>query len=128
MISARIPTARIILIDENDYHQYLYRIHEVCNLEHEEEEIIVPLSLLLRGRAVEFVQASVKTVAPARKIVETTNGEQPYDILVIALGSHVAYFDIEGLEENSMTLDSYEASKMIRARIRELIEEAEGSG
>ena len=121
-------TARIILIDENDYHQYLYRIHEVCNLEHEEEEIIVPLSLLLRGRAVEFVQASVKTVAPARKIVETTNGEQPYDILVIALGSHVAYFDIEGLEENSMTLNSYEASKMIRARIRELIEEAEGSG
>jgi NADH dehydrogenase len=120
-------TARIILIDENDYHQYLYRIHEVCNLEYKEEDIIVPLSRLLKGKAVEFIQASVKTVDPARKIVETTSGEQSYDILVITLGSHVAYFGIEGLEENSMTLESYEASKRVRAKIRELLEREEGS-
>jgi NADH dehydrogenase len=42
----------------------------------------------------------------------------------VALGSHVTYFGIEGLEENSMVLSSYEAAKEIRTRIHELFEKA----
>jgi NADH dehydrogenase len=119
---------QIILIDENNYHQYLYRIHEVCNLEYDEEDIIVDISRLLQNKSVEFIQTSVKTVDPANKIVKTSNGEQSYDILIIALGSHVAYFGIEGIEENSMTLESYEAAKRVRKKIRNVMEKAEGSG
>ena len=65
--------AQIILIDENDYHQYLYRIHEVCNLEYEDKEIIVPLSRILSKR-VDFRQASVQNIDPEGKIVTTDNG------------------------------------------------------
>ena len=36
--------AQIILADENDYPQYLYHIHEVCNLEYGDKVIIMPLS------------------------------------------------------------------------------------
>ena len=119
--------AQIILIDENDYHQYLYRIHEVCNLEYEDKEIIVPLSRILSKR-VDFRQASVQNIDTEGKIVTTDNGDIPYDICVIALGSHATYFGIEGLEENSMTLSSFEAAKGIRARIHELFEEASETG
>lgn len=119
--------ASIILIDENDYHQFLYRIHEVCNLEYEDKEIIVPLSRVLSVR-VDLRQASVQDIDAERKIIVTDKGEIPYDICVIALGSHVTYFGIEGLEENSMILNSFEAAKSIRARIHELFEEASETG
>ena len=120
--------SRIVLVDENDYHQYLYKIQEVCNKDYKEKDIIVPLSRLIKGKRIEFIKASVRTVDPERRVVETTNGEMTYDILVIALGSHVAYFGIEGLEENSLTLSSFEAAKEIRSRIQELFKEAESTG
>jgi len=119
--------ASIILIDENDYHQFLYRIHEVCNLEYEDKEIIVPLSRVLSER-VDLRRASVQDIDTDGKIVTTNKGDIPYDICVIALGSHVSYFGIEGLEENSMTLNSFEAAKNIRARILELFEKASETG
>ena len=119
---------RIVLVDENDYHQYLYKIQEVCNKAYEEKDIIVQISKLIKGKNIEFVKASVGTVDPERRVVEMTGGEMTYDILVIALGSHVAYFGIEGLEENSMTLSSFEAAKEIRSRIKELFKEAERTG
>jgi NADH dehydrogenase len=116
---------RVVLVDENDYHQYLYKIQEVCNKDYEEKDIIVPITRLIEGKGVEFIKASVRTVDPERRVVETTGGEISYDILVIALGSHVTYFGIEGLEENSMTLSSFEAAKEIRSRIEEQFKEAE---
>jgi NADH dehydrogenase len=119
--------ASIILIDENDYHQFLYRIHEVCNLEYEDKEIIVPLSRIL-SKGVDLRQASVQDIDTEKKMVTTDKGEIPYDICVIALGSHVTYFGIDGLEENSRTLYSFEAAKGIRARIHELFEEASETG
>jgi NADH dehydrogenase len=115
----------IVLIEENNYHQYLYRIHEVCNNHYEDEEIIVPISRLLKGKRVKFLNTSVTGVDPERRVVETTDGDQPYDALAITLGSHPEYYGIEGLEKNSLTLGSFEQAKRIRDRIEELFEEAE---
>lgn len=120
--------SRIILVDENDYHQYLYKIQEVCNRDYEERDIVVPISRLIRGKRIDFVKTSVKNVSLKSQSVETSDGEIPFDILVIALGSHVAYFGIEGLEANSMTLSSYHMAKQIRSRIEELFREAETTG
>jgi len=119
--------AQIILIDENDYHQYLYRIHEVCNLEYEDNEIIVPLSKLL-GKRVDFQQTLIHNIDTKTRTVSTDIGDISYDICVIALGSHVTYFGIDGLEENSMALNSFESAKRIRARIHQLFEEAQKTG
>jgi NADH dehydrogenase len=119
--------ANIKLIDENDYHQYLYRIHEVCNIEYKERDIAVPLSELLDDR-VEFIQSSVQDIDPNSKIVSTSQGNIEYDICIIALGSHTTYFGIEGLEENSVILNSFDAAKEIRERIYELIEEGKEKG
>jgi len=107
---------RIVLVDENDYHQYLYKIQEVCNKDYEDKDIIVPISKLIKGKKIEFIKASVRTVDAERRVVETTGGEMTDDILVIALRSHVAYFGIEDPEENSLALSSFEAAKEIRSR------------
>jgi NADH dehydrogenase len=119
--------AQIKIIDENDYHQYLYRIHEVCNLSYKDKDIIVPLSKLLDER-VEFIQTSVHNIDTKTKEVITNQGKINYDICVIALGSHTTYFGIEGLEENSMILNSFDAAKGIRNRIHELVEKGKETG
>lgn len=119
--------ARIVLIDENDFHQYLHRIHEVCNIDYEEKDIIVPIKRLIRGTRIEFIRTKVENVDPNRRIVKTTDGEESFDVLVIALGSHVAFFNIEGLEENCLTLNSFEAAKVIRMTIESMFKEATGN-
>ena len=120
--------AEIILVDQNDYHQYLYRIHEVCNQSYEDEEIIVPIERLLKGKRVKFLNTSVVSIDPEKKIVETSDGEQRYDVLAVTMGSHPAYYGIEGLKENSMTLGSFEQAQKIRARIEELFKKARETG
>lgn len=115
---------RIILIDQNDYHQYLYRIHEVCGPDYDERDIIVPLSKVIGGKRIEFRKMRVERIDAHRRVVVTSEGEMPFDILVIALGSSPQYYGIEGLEENSLVLNSYEAAREIRRRIEELFREA----
>ena len=90
-------------------------------------DIIIPLSRLLSER-VKFHQASVQNVDTKTKMVTTDHGDIKYDICIVALGSHVTYFNIEGLEENSMILSSYEAAKEIRARIHKIFENAKEMG
>jgi NADH dehydrogenase len=125
-VSARIrePDIKVTLIDQNDYHQYLYRIPGVCNTMYKEKDIIVPIRRLVDEKKITFKRASIKTVDINRKVVVTDKGEEPYDVLVLALGSHPAYFNIPGIRENSLTFGSYMEAKTVRKRIRVLAEEA----
>ena len=115
--------AELLLVDQNDYHQLLYRLHKVCNYEYSEKEIIVPLERLIKG--IPFKQATVETVDLESDTVKIKDGEIPFDILVVAMGSHPAFFNIEGIREHSMTLSNYEEAKQIREKIIELFDEVE---
>lgn len=118
---------RIVLMDENGYHQYLYRIHEICGPDYDDKDVIVPIPRLIKDKKIEFKQVKVEGIDTERRVVKTSEGEHPYDILVFALGSHPAYYGIEGLEENSLILNSYEAAKEIRKKIEALYESAKGT-
>ena len=115
--------AELLLIDQKDYHQLLYRLHKVCNYEYKEKDIIIPLNRLIRN--IPFKKTTVEKVDSESGTVKTIDGDISYDILVVAMGSHPAFFNIEGIREHSMTLGSYEEAKQIRKRIFDLFEEAE---
>lgn len=59
------------------------------------------------------------------KVVKTDESDLSYDLLLIAMGSHPTYFGINGIQENSVTLGSYEEAKKIREKIFELYKNAE---
>lgn len=113
----------VILIDENDFHQYLYKIHEVCNLDFKEKDIIVPISKLIDLNKINFKKMTVESIDTENNVVKTSEVNQKYDILVIALGSHPTYFQIEGIEKYSLTLGNYYEAQMIRNRIINLFKE-----
>lgn len=127
-IQGKLPSkSELILIDENDYHQYLYKIHEVCNIEYEEKDIIVPLEEIVDMSKITFKKTTVKSVDTEKRVVDTTGGEEPYDLLAVCLGSHPAYFNIKGIQEHSLTLESLEQAKKIRAKIIETFEKTKGT-
>ncbi|MCW3975839.1 MAG: NAD(P)/FAD-dependent oxidoreductase [Candidatus Bathyarchaeota archaeon] len=110
----------ITIIDQNDYHQYLYKLHEVAGGRSTPKDIIVPIEWLLRKKRAEFIQTSVESIDIKKKIVKTNNLIIPYDILVVALGSQTCYYEIEGLEENSMGLKSVKEAHQIQKRVKEI--------
>jgi len=129
VLQGRLPrTWRLVLVDENDYHQYLYKIHEVCNVEFQEKDIIVPLEKIIDMDETEFRRVKVESVDPDRNLVITDEGEIGYDLLAVCLGSHPTYFNIEGIREHSLTLGSYEQALEIRSRVLELFMEAKETG
>ncbi len=124
-LQGRLPGSwRLVLVDENDYHQYLYRIHKVCNVDYLEEDIVVPLGKVIDLDETEFRRVKVESVDPGRSLVVTEEGEMGYDLLAVCLGSHPAYFGIEGISEHSLTLGSYEQALEIRSKILQLFTEA----
>jgi len=119
---------QIILIDENNYHQYLYRIHEICSLDYDEDDIIVPIRKLIDGKNIEFRMIKVENIDPKRRVVETSQGELKFDILVIALGSHTEFYGIEGVREYSLVLNSFDSAKRMKCAIEDLFMTLKGKG
>ncbi|MBE0634190.1 FAD-dependent oxidoreductase, partial [Candidatus Bathyarchaeota archaeon] len=61
--------ADLLLVDQNDYHQLLYRLHKVCNYEYAEKDIIVPLKRLIKD--IPFKKATVETIDIETDTVKT---------------------------------------------------------
>lgn len=115
---------KIALVDRNDYHQLLYHLQKVCNESYREDEIVVPLKRLLRGNRIDFHKTEVLSINPSEKVVHTDSGDMDFDILVIALGSETNYHGLEGVQEHSLALDSYENAKKMRYAIESVFVEA----
>lgn len=111
---------RIILIDENSYHQFIYKIHEICGLNYDDNDIIVPIRKIIEDKNIEFKMMKVEKIDPEKRIVETSQRDLKYDVLVVALGSHAEYYRIKGVEENSRVLYSFESAKKMRCDIEEI--------
>jgi NADH dehydrogenase len=94
-------------------------------VDYDEKDIIVPLEKLIDNKRVLFKKTSVVSIDTESNVVLTSSSKEPYDIVVIALGSHPAYYNIQGIEKNGFTLANYEQAKKIRERINELFIRAE---
>ena len=118
--SKRLDDVEIVLVDRNDYHQYVHLSYEIVTGVKKVADLTVPMSELLRNRRIRFVQATVSNIDLANKTVKTDKGDMPYDKLVIALGSEPNYFHIKGADNLSMHLSSVEDAVKIQDRIKAL--------
>jgi len=110
----------IVLVDRNDYHQYVHLSYEIVSGVKKVSDLTVPLSELLRNRQISFAQATVNYIDLANKTVKTDKEDMRYHELVIALGSEPNYFHIKGADTLSMHLNSVEDATKIQDKIKEL--------
>ncbi len=123
----------IVLVDRSDRHVYkpwLYDVATSMLVDPERQELrdlARSASFLIehileanRARNVRFKQAEVDTVDKEGKHVIFSDGHtMSYDVLVLALGADVNYFNIPGMKESAMPLSTMQDAMHIRASIEE---------
>jgi NADH dehydrogenase len=117
----RLKDVDVVLVDRNDYHQYLHLAYEIVTDVKKVSDLTIPLSELLKKRKIRFFQACVLEIDLGNKVVKTDRGDLPYCELVIALGSEPNYCHIKGAEEHSFCVSSVEAAALIRDNLKKVM-------
>ena len=110
---------QITLIDKHPYHTMLTELHEVAACRVGEESVKMNLDQIFASRKVNVVLDTVTKVDFENNKVQGKNNVYDYDYLVVAAGSKPTYFGVEGAEENSYTLWSYDDAVKLRDRIHD---------
>ncbi|HZT96122.1 MAG TPA: NAD(P)/FAD-dependent oxidoreductase [Chloroflexota bacterium] len=89
---------RLMLVDQNPYHQLITELPRVTSGERTVGQVQVDLEQVL-STVVEFKQSEITAICPAENRLESTTGSIGYERLVLALGSRPNDFNIAGLSE-----------------------------
>lgn len=105
--------AHVTIVNRTNYFLFTPLLHEVATGSLSHHQIVEAVREITYDKKTSFVLADIKSVSLSKKIVETSEGEVPYDILVIALGSTTQFHNTPGAEEHSLVLkDLYDAIKL----------------
>lgn len=107
----------ITLIDKRPFHTMLTELHEVAAWRVEEDSIKIDLGQVFAGRKVNVVLDQVNNIDYDAKTIQGEVGTYEFDYMVLASGSKPTFFGVEGAEQNSFTLWSYEDSVILREHI-----------
>jgi len=114
--------ANVTLINHHSYHSLTTLLHQPVVGRREYRELSLPLQQIL-PQPVQFLRGRVSKIIPQENSIElqTRQGRQCHrcDIMVIALGWQPQFFDIPGLRQYGLTLDSLNASRLVHDRIEE---------
>lgn len=114
----------ITLIDKNPYHTLLTDLHEVAGRRIEEHGVKVNLEKIFGKKIVNVVTDKIDKIDFDGQKLISDKAEYEYDYLILGSGSEPAYFGVEGAEENSFTIWSYEDAVKIKEHIHHMFEQA----
>ncbi|TVZ60010.1 NADH dehydrogenase [Flavobacteriaceae bacterium MAR_2010_105] len=115
----------ILLIDQNNYHNFQPLMYQVATGGLEPYSIAYPVRRIFRGRSnVKFRMARVEHIDRELKRVKTSIGDFAYDYLVLATGSETNFFNFEPIKDQLMTLKSIPDALNIRSFIFQNLEKA----
>lgn len=97
---------KIVLVDKADVHIYNPSLLSVVFGEREPEKIKRELAVLNK-KGIEYVNAEVLKIDPAKKTVTTSVGNFDYDYLVISLGAELAREKIHGFKDFKESYNFY---------------------
>ena len=97
----------LIAIERNPYHQLLYKTHLVASGLEESSNIIIPISDILYGESIKVINGIAYKIDLNNRHVYVNNDKiVGYDYLIIAIGSSVDYYNINGADKYTLKLDS----------------------
>ena len=114
-----VNETQITIIDKHPYHTMLTELHEVAACRVGEESVKMNLDQIFAGRKVKVVLDTVNKIHFEENKITGENGEYSYDYLVLAAGSKPTFYGVEGAEEHSYTLWSYDDAVILRDRIHD---------
>ena len=108
----------VILIDQNNFHQFQPLLYQVATARLEPSAISFPLRKVFQKKEnVHVRMASVSHVDHAKQVVVTNEGDFKYDQLVIATGCTSNFFGNKQMEQFSYPMKSTRDAIALRNRI-----------
>ncbi len=115
----------VTLIDRNNFHNFLPLLYQVAAAELDAEQIVYPVrKIFQKQKKLRFMVAEVLRVDSMANVVFTSEGEIPYDFLIIAVGSASQYFGTKGAEEFAFPLKTLPQAIALRNQILSCFEKA----
>ncbi|MFV0488336.1 MAG: FAD-dependent oxidoreductase, partial [Vibrio fluvialis] len=115
----------LTLIDRQPYHTLMTELHEAAFDRTNSEAIKVYHKKIFNQKYINLKLANVESIDYTGKTIETDNGTVNYDYLVEATGAKVTHFGIEGAEENTIPMWSFDDTRVAMAKVLELFDRAE---
>lgn len=117
---------QVILIDKNNYHQFLPLIYQVASAGIEPSSISFPFRSIYKKRNKDlfFRLAEARAVVPEKNILQTSIGKIQYDYLVFAAGTVPNYFGNKHIEEVAMPMKNISEAVGLRNAILSNFERA----
>lgn len=114
----------ILVVDRNNDLLFTPLLWTVANGRASADDTVVPIRAFQRGRRFHVLHAEVEGIDLERREVQTSAGPRPYDILVIALGSHTAVANLPGLREYALPFHTPADALQLRNHLIDAIENA----
>lgn len=122
----RKAAVRVTLIDRRNFHLFQPLLYQVATAGLSPANIATPLRYIVRHqRNCEVLLAEVVGFDVTRRVVLLSDGEVPYDTLILAAGASHSYFGRDEWAEFAPGLKTLEQATEIRRRILTAFEEAE---
>jgi NADH:ubiquinone reductase (H+-translocating) len=118
-----------LIIDKENFFQFNPLLPAVATGAVETRHIVYPLRGMARHRRLRFHKNKATRIDLDRRVVHLHNGlQQPWDHLVIAVGSVTHHYDVPGAAEQTRPFKTVVDAMHLRARVVELFEMAEQAG
>lgn len=119
----------VTIIDRHNHHLFQPLLYQVATAGLNPSDIAQPVRYILaKQENCHPVLADVTSVDPVEQVVETTTGQIPYDVLILAAGATHAYFGKDEWAEHAPGLKTIEDALNIRRRILLAFERADMAG
>lgn len=116
---------QLVLIDKNNFHQFIPLLYQVATSGIEPDNIVFPFRKLFdKYRNVIYRMAEATGIDAENKRLNTTIGYIQYDYLVLAGGSAVNFFGNAGFENFGQGLKSITDALDIRSKLLQNLEKA----
>ncbi|GLI91863.1 NAD(P)/FAD-dependent oxidoreductase [Methylocystis echinoides] len=120
--------AQVLLLDGSNHHCFQPLLYQVATAALAGPDVAWPIRYVMRGRSdVTVLMLAAEGVDPARRVVKTTEGEFPYDFLIVATGAAHSYFGHADWAARAPGLKSVEDATLIRRRLLTAFEQAEAT-
>src|ERR1700732_2535176 len=117
---------QITVIDRKNYHTFQPLLYQVATAGLSPGEIAAPIRSILRShRNIEVLMAEVTEFDLDRRCVKPSDGDLPYDYLIVAAGATHSYFGHDDWEPYAPGLKTIEDALEIRRRVLLAFELAE---
>ena len=115
-----------LLVDKENFFQFNPLLPAVAVGAVETRHIVYPLRDMARHRHVRFIKNKALGIdLDRREVLLHNNRVEPFDTLVLAIGSVTHYYGVPGAAEHTRPFKTLVDAMMLRARVVELFEMAE---